>query len=193
LIHPGVKAKTVKELLALARLQSGGLIYGSGGPGSSSHLATERLRLAVGISMTHVPYKGLAPAMNDLMGGRVELIITTASTALPALKTGKVQALAVTTAKRFTLLPEVPTMIEAGIPDYEVSTWYSVLVPAKTPQPVIARLNSELAKLAALAHAAAVQRRLDPAHTSPAQARAHLEGELGLWGKVIKAAAFKPN
>jgi tripartite-type tricarboxylate transporter receptor subunit TctC len=110
-------------------------------------------------------------------------------------KTGKVQALAVTTAKRFTLLPDVPTMIESGIPDYEVSTWYSVLVPALTPQPVVARLNSELAKLAAIATTRQqfTAQGLDPAHTSPAQARAHLEGEIGRWGKVIKAAGVKPN
>ena len=195
LIHPGVKAKTVKELLALARSQPGGLIYGSGGPGSSSHLATERLQLAAGVSMTHVPYKGLGPAMSDLMGGRVELIITTASTALPVLKAGKVQALAVTTAKRFTLLPQVPTMIEAGIPDYEVSTWYSVLVPAMTPQPVIAQLNNELAKLAVLTamRQQFAAQGLEPAHSSPAQARAHLESEIGRWGKVVKAAGVKPN
>jgi len=195
LIHPGVKAKTVKELLALARAQSGGLIYGSGGPGSSSHLATERLRLAAGINLTHVPYKGLGPAMTDLMGGRVEFILTTASTALPLLKAGKVQALAVTTAKRFSLLPQVPTMIEAGVPDYEVSTWYAVLVPAKTPPPIIARLNGELTKMAGVA---AVQQQfaaqgMDPAHSSPQQAFAHIQGEVERWGKVVKAAGLKPN
>ena len=195
LIHPGVKAKTVKELLALSRSQPGGLIYGSGGPGSSGHLATERLRLATGINLTHVPYKGLGPAMTDLMGGRVELIIATASTALPMLKTGKVEALAVTTARRFTLLPQVPTMIEAGVPDYEVSTWYAMLVPARTPPAVIARLNGELTRMAGLG---AVQQQfavqgIDPAHSSPQQAFAHINAEIERWGKVVKAAGIKAN
>ena len=195
LIHPGVKAKTVKELLALARSQPGGLIYGSGGPGSSGHLATERLRLAAGITLTHVPYKGLGPAMTDLMGGRVEFIIATASTALPMLKAGKVEALAVTTATRFTMLPQLPTMIEAGVPDYEVSTWYAVLVPAKTPPAVIARLNGELTKMAGVASVQqqfAVQG-IDPAHSSPQQAFAHIKAEVERWGRVVKTAGIKPN
>ena len=194
-VHPGVKAKTVKELLALARSQPDGLIYGSGGPGSSSHLATERLKLATGVPMTHVPYKGLGPAMTDLMGGRVELIMATASTALPVVKSGKVLALAVTTAKRSPLLPQVPTVIESGVPDYEVSTWYAMLAPAKTPQPIIARLNKELAKIAA---DAGVRQQftvqgLDPEHTSPERALAHIKSEIERWGKAVKAAGIKPN
>jgi tripartite-type tricarboxylate transporter receptor subunit TctC len=194
-VHAGVKAKSVKDLIALARAQPDGLIYGSGGPGSSSHLATERLRLATGIKLTHVPYKGLGQAMTDLIGGRVELIVATASTALPMVKAGKVVALAVTTARRYALLPQVPTVSESGVPDFVVTTWYAVLVPGATPRTIVARLNQELAKVAAddAVRQQFAAQGLHPEHTSPEQALAHIKAEIEHWGKVVRAAGLKPN
>ena len=171
------------------------MIYGSGGPGSSSHLAGVRLQMATGIRMTHVPYKGLAPAMADLDASRVDLIVATVSTALPHVKAGKIRALAVTSAKRTPLLPNLPTMIESGVKDYEVTTWYMVLVPARTPGAVVTRLNDALRAISAdavLAKQFAGQG-LEPAYSSPAQATALLKTEIGKWRPVVKATGIRPG
>jgi tripartite-type tricarboxylate transporter receptor subunit TctC len=194
-VHPGVKAKTVKELIAAARAKPGEMNYGSGGVGTASHLATELLQLITGTRMNHVPYKGLGPALVDLIGGRTEFIISTMASALPQLKSGKLRALAATTAERSSFFPEVPTMIEAGVPGYEFSTWYALVVPAGTPQPVQQRLNAELEKVAA---AATVREQfaaqgLETAHTSVAAARTYLASEVAKWGKVIKASGARPD
>lgn len=194
-VHPGVKAKSVKEFLDLARARPGQINYGSGGVGTASHLATELLQLATKTSMTHIPYKGLGPALIDLVGGRVEMIISTMASALPQLKSGKLRPLAVTTVKRSAFFPEVPTMIEAGVPGYDFTTWYALVVPAGTPQPVIARINAELAKIAA---APAVREQfaaqgLETAHTGVAEARNYLRSEVEKWGKVIKASGARPD
>lgn len=193
-VYPGLKVRSVQELLDRARKTSGGMIYGSGGQGSSGHLATERLLLASGVRMNHVPYKGLAQALADLSTGKVELVIATASTALQPLAAGKVQALAVTTAKRSALFPQLPTMAEAGVRNYEVSTWYAVLVPARTPKTVVMRLNKELGMVtssAALRDTFASQG-LEPAHTTPDEARAYIRSEITKWGEVVTKAGLKP-
>lgn len=194
-VHPGVKAKSVREFLDLARARPGQVNYGSGGVGTASHLATELLQLTTKTSMTHIPYKGLGPALVDLMGGRVEMIISTMASALPQLKSGKLRPLAVTTVKRSAFFPEVPTMIEAGVAGYDFTTWYALMVPAATPRPVVARLNGELAKIAA---APAVKEQfsaqgLETAHTSAEEARAYLKSEVEKWGKVIKASGARPD
>ena len=194
-VAPALKAASVDEFLKLARGRTDGIIYGSGGPGSSSHLAGARLQLATGIRMTHVPYKGLAQAMTDLGAGRVEMIVATVSTALPHMNTGKVRALAVTSAQRTPLLPKLPTMIEAGIKDYEVTTWYMVLAPARTPRAVVARLSDALRTIASGANLASefATQGLDPAHSGPEQAAALLKSEIGKWGPVVKATGAKPG
>ncbi len=194
-IYPGLQVKSVGELLELARKQPGQMIYGSGGQGSSSHLAAERLELATKVRMTHVPYKGLAPAIADLSAGKVEMVIATSSTVLPALKANKVRALAVTTRTRSSQFPQLPTMIEAGVADFDVSTWYALLVPARTPRAVVAKLNGELEKGA---NSAAVKEQysaqgLVPGHTTPEAARTFIAAEIAKWGAVIKAAGIKPN
>jgi tripartite-type tricarboxylate transporter receptor subunit TctC len=191
--HAGMKARTLRQLLDLARDEPYSMIYGSGGQGSSSHLAAERLQLATGTRMTHVPYKGLGPAMLDLANGKVDMIIATASTALPQVKAGKVRPLAVTTAKRSAFFPQLPTMMEAGVADFEVSTWYALIVPAKTPTPVIARINDALAKItgAAAVRAQFTAQGLEPGHTTAADAHAYLDAEIGHWARVIKAAGIK--
>lgn len=195
LVAPALKTASVGDFLKLARSRTGGVIYGSGGPGSSSHLAAARLQLATGIPMTHVPYQGLAQALTDLGAGRVEMIVSTISTALPHMSSGKVRALAVTSARRTPLLPKLPTMIESGIADYEVSTWYMVLAPAKTPRPVVAKLSGALATAAAdtgvVKQLAALG--VDTAHSGPEQAAAYLNSEIGKWGPVVKATGAKPG
>jgi tripartite-type tricarboxylate transporter receptor subunit TctC len=194
-VAPTLKVASVSEFLKLARGRADGVIYGSGGPGSSSHLAGARLQLATGLRMTHVPYKGLAQALTDLGAARVELVVATVSTALPQMNAGKVRALAVTSAQRTPLLPKLPTMIEAGVADYEVTTWYMLVAPARTPRPVVTRLSDALRMIASgpdLAKQFAAQG-LDPAHSGPGGAAALLKSEVEKWGPVVKATGAKPG
>ncbi|MBI3069264.1 MAG: tripartite tricarboxylate transporter substrate binding protein [Betaproteobacteria bacterium] len=194
-VHPSVPAKSVRELLALARSRPGRMNYGSGGIGTASHLATELLKLMTRVEMVHVPYKGLGPALTDLMGGQVQLIISTMASALPQVKAGKLRPLAVTTGKRSSFFPEVPTMDEAGVSGYEFSTWYGLLVPAGTPKFVINRLNGEIARIL---NSSAVKEQfgtqgLEAAPTSPEEFGAYLRAEVDKWGKVIKASGARPD
>lgn len=187
-VHPGVPAKSVRELLDLARAKP--VNYGSGGIGTASHLSTEMLKLMTKVDMTHVPYKGLGPALVDLVGGRLEVIISTMASALPQLKAGKLRPLAVTTAKRSSFFPEVPTLDEAGVKGYEFSTWYGLLVPAATPKPIVDRINAETRK--ALESPAVreqfVKQGLEPVSSTPAEFAAYLRSEVAKWSKVVKAS-----
>jgi tripartite-type tricarboxylate transporter receptor subunit TctC len=192
-VHPAVPAGSVRELLALAKAKPGSLNYGSGGMGTASHLAAELLKLMTGTEMVHVPYKGLGPALTDLLGGRVQLILSTLASALPHVKAGKLRALAVTTAQRSTFFPELPTMEEAGVAGYEFSTWYGLLVPARTPRPVIERLNAETGKLlrsAAIREPFAAQG-LEATPGTPAEFAAYLRSEVEKWGRVVKASGAR--
>lgn len=194
-VYPSVPAKSMRELLDLARAKPGQLNYGSGGVGTASHLATELLKLMTKVDMVHIPYKGLGPALTDLMGGRVQLIISTLASALPHLKAEKLRPLAVTTNRRSSFFPEVPTMEEAGVRGYEFSTWYGLLVPAGTPQPVIARLNAEMTKTLS-SDATKEQFRaqgLEATSTSPAEFGSYLRSEVEKWGKVVKASGARPD
>jgi tripartite-type tricarboxylate transporter receptor subunit TctC len=194
-VHPGVPAGSIKELLALARAKPGQVTYGSGGIGTASHLATELLELMTQTEMVHVPYKGLGPALTDLMGGRVQVIISTLASALPQLKAGKLKPLAVTTAGRSTFLPELPTMSEAGVRGYEFSTWYGLLVPGATPKGVVERLNA--AAVRALQSPSVKEqlaaRGLEATPSTPAVFGVYLQAEVAKWGKVIKASGAKPD
>jgi tripartite-type tricarboxylate transporter receptor subunit TctC len=194
-VHPGFKGRSVKELLDIARAKPGSMNYGSGGVGTASHLATELLQLSTGTKMIHVPYKGLGPALVDLMGGRTDFIISTMASALPQLKAGKLRALAATTVKRSAFFPEVPTMIESGVPGYDFTTWYALVVPTAVPKPVMARLNAELKKISEMpvVREQFAAQGLEPAHTGIDEAQAYLAAEVRKWGKVIKASGAKPD
>src|SRR5687767_11274564 len=146
LVHPSLPVKSVKDLIALARARPGELNFGSPGSGATTHLANELLKSMTGMQITHVPYKGVAPAAIDLISGQVQMMSGDLSTLLPHVKTGKMRALAVTSAKRSSLLPDMPTVAESGVPGYEASGWFGVLVPAGTPPSVIERLNSSIVK-----------------------------------------------
>jgi len=194
-VHPAVPARSLRELLELARAKPGQLDYGSGGVGTASHLSTELLNLMAKVKLVHVPYKGLGPALTDLMGGQVQLIISTLASALPQLKAGKLRPLAVTTAKRSSFLPEVPSMDEAGVPGYEFNTWYGLLVPAGTPRAIVERLNGEIGRALA---SASVRDQLGPQGIEPAPGRpeafgSYLRTEVEKWGKVVKASGAKPE
>ena len=150
-VHPSVPARSVKELVALAKAKPGALNYASAGSGSSSHLAGELFKNLSDVQMVHVPYKGGGPAVTNLMAGEASVGFATMPSVLAQVKSGKLRALAVTTSGRSQGAPEVPTVIESGIPGYEASTWYCLLVPAATPKELIARLNADTGKVLAIA------------------------------------------
>ena len=194
-VHPALPVKTVRDLLALARAKPGELTYGSGGVGSASHLATEMLELMTRTDMVHVPYKGLGPALTDLMGGRLQLIISTMASALPQMKSGRLRPIAVTTARRSSFFPEVPTMDEAGVKGYEFSTWYGLLMPAGTPRAIVDRVNAETRKAldSALVKEQFVGQGLEPASSTPREFGAYLRSEVAKWRKVVKASGATPE
>jgi len=192
-IHPSVAAKSVKELIAVAKTRS--LNGGSSGIGGTGHLAVELFNLQAGTKITHVPYKGGGPAIIDLLAGNIQLIFATAASSVGHIKTGKIRALAVTTAKRSALVPDLPTVAEAGLPGFEANNWNGFLVAAKTPRPVINRLNKDIAAALALPDIKdfLFKQGLDAAPGTPEELGAYMKSELAKWAKVIKAAGVKVN
>lgn len=191
--HPSLPVKSVKELVALAKARPGQLNYGSPGNGSTTHLANELLKSMTGMQITHVPYKGVAPAAIDLVSGQVQMMSGDLSTLLPHVKAGKMRALAVTSSRRSTLLPDMPTVAESGVPGYDATGWFGVLVPAGTPASVIDRLNAGIVKGVAAPDA---RQRLgafggDVATGTPEQFASHIRTEAAKWGKVIRAIGLK--
>jgi len=192
-VHPSVPAKTVQEFVALARAKPGTLNYSSAGSGTSNHLAGELLRSMTGIDIVHIPYKGSAPALNDLIAGQVSMMFDLVLTAAPHVKSGAVRGLAVAGAQRSSVLPELPTVAESGIPGYEVSAWFGIFAPAGVPQPVVQRLNAEFVKALQqpdLRERLATQG-ADPLTSTPAEFSAYLRAEIDKWAKVVKAAGMK--
>src|SRR5258706_1794227 len=145
--HPSVQAKNIQELIALTRTKPGGVTYGSAGSGTSHHMAAELFKSMAKVDMQHVPYKGGGPMMQDLMGGQIDVAFETAASATPPIKAGKIRPLAITTAKRSSVMPDLPTVAESGLPGYEVLTWYGLLAPAGTPKEIVARLYAEVSKI----------------------------------------------
>jgi tripartite-type tricarboxylate transporter receptor subunit TctC len=194
-VHPSVQASSVKELVALARAKPGALNFASFGNGTSNHLVGEAFRAATGISIVHVPYKGSAPAIADLLGGQVQMTFDTIPVTLPQVRAGKLKALAVAAAKRSALAPEVPTMDEAGVPKFVGGTWFGVLAPARTPTSVVDGLYKESAAI--LRSPEVVQtfndRGFEPGGNTPAEFRAFIESEVRRWLKVAQDAGIKPE
>jgi tripartite-type tricarboxylate transporter receptor subunit TctC len=194
-VHPALPARTVKELIALARSRPGELNYGSPGNGSSTHLANELLKSMTGMKIAHVPYKGVAPAATDLISGQIQMMSGDLSTLVPHIRSGRMRALAVTSSRRSGLLPETPTIGESGVPGYEASGWFGVLVPAGTPPNIVQRLNAAMLKGLAAADA---RERLsafggEVAPGTPEQFAAHIRTEAAKWGKLIRALGLKPE
>ena len=187
-VHPSLPAKTVKEVIAIAKARPGELSFGSSGPGATDHLAGELFKTLTGVNMVHVPYKGGAPAMLDLMAGQVQTVFSTVSTAIGAIKGGKVRAIAMTGDKRFELMPELPTIAEAGVPGFEVRNWYGVFVPAGTPRDIVARLNSELVKILQMPDVKSkmLASGIEALHSTPEQFAAYIQSETKRWAKVVK-------
>jgi tripartite-type tricarboxylate transporter receptor subunit TctC len=192
-LHPSVAANSVKELIALAKAKS--LNYGSSGVGGTGHLAGELFSTMAGVKMTHVPYKGGGPAMVDLIGGQVQLVFATAASAVPQIKSGKIRGIAVTTVKRSALMPNLPTIAEAGLPGFDANNWYGLLAPAKTPRPIIDRLNAEVTKVLAMPDVKEFlfNQGLDPAPGTPEKFGAYIKAETAKWAKVVKDSGAKAN
>jgi len=193
--HPNVPVKTVRDLIALAKAKPGQLNFASAGIGTPPHLAGELFKSMAGVDMVHVPYKGGGPALTDLLAGQVGIYFSGISSALPFVKEAKLHGIAMTSAKRSAVMPEMPTIAESGLPGYEVGNWYAIVAPAATPQPIVARLNTEINKTLALPD---VKQRFldlaaDPAGSTPGDLSAYIRSEIAKWGKVIKIAGIKPE
>jgi len=192
-VHPSIPAQSLAELIKLAKDKPGGLSYGTAG--SSIHLAVELFNSINGIKMLHVPYKGSAPAITDLIGGQVNLLFDPISTLYPQVRGGKVRGLAVTTGTRSAAAPELPTVIESGVSGYDVSSWQALVVPAGTPPEVIARLNGAVAKVLALPETKEQfeKQGAQPSASTPEQAAQHIRSEIARWKKVAQEAGVKPE
>ena len=188
-VHPTLPAKNVKELIALAKARPGQLLYGSAGSGSGGHLATEIFDSMAGIKMTHVPYKGSAPALIDVIAGQTQLMIATLITSLPHIRSGRLRAMGVTGLKRSPVLPDVPAIAET-LPGYETVVSYFLLAPAGTPDEIVAKLNAESVK--ALKESDVVERLArdgaDPVGNSPQETARYIAAEIDKWGKAVKAS-----
>ena len=192
-VHPSIAVSSVKELIALAKQKPDALNYGSAGNGSVAHLAAEQFKALAGVSLTHVPYKGSTPVMIDMLSGRLQATFENLPIVLPHIRSGKLKALAVGTRKRSALVPEFPTMIEAGVPGYESSTAFGVLAPAKTPRPVVNRLGTEIAKALQSGDLkeSLAARGFEPVGSTPEEYVAHLRDELKRVAQVVKLANIR--
>ena len=194
-VHPSVAAGSVQELIALAKAQPGKLTFGSSGAGNAGHLAGELFSTMAGIKMVHVPYKGGAPAMLDLVGGRIQLIFSSAPTAVPQLKAGRIRGLAVTTARRSAALPDLPTVAESGLPGFEANNWYGVVTVMRTPRPIVDRLNAEIGRAlnSPDTRQLLLAQGLEVRTSTPQEFGAYMRSEFDKWARVIKDAGIVAN
>lgn len=194
-VHPAVPAKNLKELVALAKARPGQLNYGSGGNGSAANLATEYFKLQTGTSLLHIPYRGTAPAMTDLMGGQIQLLFTGAPAVMGQLKNGQLRALAVSSPQRLDALPDVPTVAESGYQGFEADQWYGVVAPAGTPREIVAKLNDQINQAL---NAPALKSRLaaEGAVATPNTPEVFgklIETEIGRWKPVIGSGRVRAD
>jgi len=192
-LHPSVPAADAKELIAYGKANPGKLTFGSGS--SSSRLAGEMLKTLAGFDMLHVPYKSNPMAITDLLGGQISLVFADVSTTLPQIRAGKVKGLGVSSAQRSTLAPDLPTMVEAGVPGYDLTAWFAAFVPAKTPQPIVAKLNAALNAAVAdkAAQDALLSAGIEPQTGTPDELRAFVVSETKKWADIVKAAGIQPE
>jgi tripartite-type tricarboxylate transporter receptor subunit TctC len=192
-IHPSVPARSVKELISLAKARPGQLTYASSGTGGTLHLAGELFKSVARVDIVHVPYKGAAPATMDVVGGQVHIMFSNTLTAFPQMKTGRLRALAVSAEQRLPAAPDIPTFVESGLPTFEVAIWQALLAPAGTPTAIVERLSSEVARIVQLPD---IRERLaglgsDPVGSSPRQFTAYLEAEIAKYTRLIREANLK--
>ena len=191
--NPALPVNNAKELITLAKLKPGELNYGSPGPGSPHHLAMELFKQRAGINVVHVPYKGAAPAVQDLLGGQIPMMFLDLATGAPLIKSGKVKALAVASPKRIAPLPDVPTLSELAIADFEAWAWQGLVVPAKTPKEIIAKLNDAYAKTIAdpVVRQKIIDAGIDPLHGTPQEMSDYMKSENAKWAKVVAEGNIK--
>lgn len=194
-VNPGVEAKSVKELLALARSRPGKLTFGSSGVGSPVHLAGELLKTMTGVDLVHVPYKGTGPALADVMGGQITMMFADAIAAGPQISAGKLRGLAVSSARRFAFVPDLPPVAEAGVPGFSAVGWTALLAPAGTPKAFIGKLNAEVVRVLPLPE---VKEKLagdgsEFGRNTPEELGAFIKAEIAKWGKVIKASGARAD
>jgi tripartite-type tricarboxylate transporter receptor subunit TctC len=187
-LHPSLPISSVKELIAFARAQPNKLVYASSGTGGSGHLAAELFQALTKVSMTHVPYKGNGPAIPALLSGEVQLAFVNILAVLPYVQSGRMKAIAVTSTRRAPTVPNVPTLIEAGVAGYDATSWNGIFAPAKTPRPIIPRIHAEVVKVLRIPD---IREKLvavgsDPVGSTPEEFHAHVKAELARWGKVIR-------
>ena len=194
-IHPSLPPKSAKELEALAKARPGELVFGSGGSGAITHLAGELFKQKAGVNLVHVPYKGSGQAMADIVGGQVPIAFDQVVSSMPQVEAGKLRALAVTSAKRFASVPNLPTMSEAGVPGYEAVSWNGLAAPAATPREIVSRIQQDVARVLQLPD---IKERffrdgIAPVGSTPEQFAAHVRSERAKWEKVADAAGLKPQ
>jgi tripartite-type tricarboxylate transporter receptor subunit TctC len=192
-VHPSVPATSVREFIAYAKANPGKLNFGSGSTGSAGHLAGELFKSMAGVEMAHIPYKGAAPAMQDLVGGQIQLMFDNLASSLGQVKAGKIRALAVTTAKKTPLAPELPTIAESGLPGFDISTWFGIFVPAGTPKAAVDRLYDEFAKAL---NAPDVREKMfalgaEPVASRPEDFAAFVKAEAAKYAKLVKSSGAK--
>ena len=187
-VNPGLPVKNVTELIAYAKANPGKLNYGSAGNGTWNHLFAEHFKALTGIQMTHIPYKGANPAVTDVIGGQIQLSFAPFPAAVPQIKSGRLRVLGVTSVQRSPVLPDVPTIAEAGLPGYSAATWFAVLAPAKTPQTIIAKLNTDInaALVRPEVKAAFAADGTEPAGGTPEQLRESMRSGIKQWGDLVR-------
>ena len=194
-IHPSVRARSVQDLIALAKARPGEINFGSSGSGATLHLIGELFKSAAGISITHIPYKGAGPAAIAVISGEAQMMFSSITAVLPHLRSNRLVALAVTSPNRSPLVPEVPTLTESGLRGVEVGSWYALVAPAATKREIIARLHAEIVKLAAIPdyRQQLEKQGFEPLTSNPEKFPIFVQAELDKWGKVIKAAGIKSD
>ena len=193
LVNPAAPAKSIQELLQLAKAKPGQLTFASAGNGSGGHLSGELLKILAAIDITHVPYKGIAPAIVDVISGQVTMTFTSIISGTPHIKSGRLRALAVTGAHRSPALPEVPTMVESGVKGYESSTWYGLLAPKATPRAIVMKLNREVVAIVNLPEVKShlLAEGAEPVGNTPDEFGDIIKADIAKWGKVIRAAGLR--
>ena len=194
-VHPSVPARNLKELIALGKANPGKLSFGTSGAGSVTHLGVEMLKSMANVNFLHIPYKGASLALVDLMGGQTDLMYDSVLTSVPHIKSGKIRALAVGSAKRSPLLPDMPTIAESGLPGFEADTWFGIVAPAGTPREIVTKLNTTLFKT--IRDKEVTQRLLsqgmEPVLNTPEQFAERIKQDLPRWGKLLKASGIKAD
>ena len=194
-VHPSMPVRSVKELIAFSRARPGEILMGSAGQGSGGHLMGELFQSMAKVKFTHVPYKGGGPAMVDLLAGQVHAVFATAVTSIPHIRSGKLRALGVTTLHRAGMVPDIPTIAEQGLKDFDANNWYGLLAPAKTPRAIVHKLNAEVVKILGMPDVRQFlfSQGLDPAPTTPAEFGAYIKAEMAKWAQVVRAAGASAN